>query len=665
MKVGSSAIGPDQTMTFDTAASTPQAPGPQQHAGLPSSHGDLPGPRKKRQRPSNLSDEQRDEGSRSAHAAGRRPIEDQTLLPAGSRGVRQHGSDSARWSMSAADSESLSNPSWAIDLHGVLHPTPEAEALRHLNADPLRFPTGLTLTQLAEQQSLEREYVSWLVNKVILPRQAAFGEGHYTLDQHMGALGHEVLWPAAYQFVRQFLSSCSRSPVRNAITTATAPQSNPTGASGELFTNHYDPAVVGGAAGGTTAYLADAVLTAMDRRARLANMPSIKAVDVKALVPDPGSVVLKVINGAKHYARVDSPGGPLSADLHEQVKLQRDSLNRWQSVLSGKVEGMLMQPMFAGAMNALRRKTARSDQEFTVPLQVFAGSLWASGTGGALAKGSIELLKGAPWIAQARIENHVGGTQTANLFSTSRLDPARPAPGARDLWRLPQFGLEVAKESWEMLAHTVNAGQRSWTDLALQASDVVRHAFCNIFASVTSPGVGTLLAQLSRGPSSGPLPGESARSDAYVLQQFGQSGMNDLIWQVFKQATDAGAYDLGAAVDRRRKRQMQEFRRDIAQALARVADLAAGSSAPDAPDPDEWPDSVSQQIARLSTGQPQLPSLDDLKGIHAELAAWRPADEPSRRHRSELLRALAQAMEPMMRLEAIQARSSRTRPASS
>lgn len=571
---------------------------------------------------------------------------------------------------------------------------PLDEAKQHLQQ--LTFPPDLSPQEHLDQAELEQEYAKWMAEQVIRPRRAAFGEGRYELGKDMKAPGSESLLPAAYQAARQFLSSSSRSPVRNALVVSLAPKQtlNPSasGARGELFQNNYDPAVIGGAVGGMTAYIADTVLTSMDRRSKVANMPQTKAVDVKALVPDPGPVVLRIEGGFKRYIRVGSKGAPAAADLKEQAAVCRNALERRQQILSGKAEGIMIQPVFSGTTNALRRVVS-SDADLLQPARVFIGSILASGTGGALAKGVFELLKGTPVVSQSNIDNYAGGTQRLNLFKVEPPDKKERPAGLQDLPRLPAFAFDVAKETGAMFARAATPGNPS--DFVQWLLDVGwRHGLGNIFASVASPAVGTSVAQIIRNlrPAQ---PDESLRSSAYILQQFGQSGTNDLFWQMFKDT--AKAYDLGGALDRRRDSKSAQLKVEIraaatqlkeaaSSAIARSPSVAWPSSSqlPDAliraadslakvqrflPSDIEdtpallrsyaagWPSHVREAIERLSALEEsdQEVSLQALSAAHEALAQWQPRDEANVHTRSELLRALAGTMEPMTRLAAMDA----------
>jgi hypothetical protein len=512
------------------------------------------------------------------------------------------------------------------------------------------FPPGLTPDERLAQEALQARYARWLADKVIAPRQALFGPGAYEPGEDMAALGSQTALPAAYQSVRQFISSATRSPTRNAVVTALAPRYGEGSiANGELFQNQYDPAVIGGVAGGLAAYAAEATLTAMDSRARLANMPSLVAVDVNRLVPDPPDVVLRIEDGHKRYARTGLPGAPSHAELRDEVQAQRDSLAKWQAILSGEGMNALHQPLFSGALNALRRAVS-DDQALLDPVKVFTGSVWASGLAGAAARGSLDLMKGLPWLSQARLDDHAGGQQTLNLFTLEQRHPDAPGPSVS---RLPRLALDSACEAAAMLTHAVNPRGRPIRDVLVQWSDMLaRFGVANTFASVSSPGTGALLASVKRGPA-GPQPDESLRSGAYLLQQFGQSGTSDFVWQASRAAFGKSTHSLASSLDRKRKRESAELALQATTATEGLRACARGLL--------HQVDGESGRHGRVAAVLESLTSLGpdvdraQLKTARRTVAAWTDNDPIPRRDRLALLAALRDVIEPLDRRAAIDA----------
>lgn len=463
----------------------------------------------------------------------------------------------------------------------------------------------------AAQVAMEAQYIDWAA-QVLEAREKAFGSGGYVLGQNRSVALGEAALPAMYDGVRQFISSMSRSPFRNAVATLLAPRGG-TDASGQRInagelSNNYDPALVGGVAGAATAHAVDtSLLSAMDRRARLANFPEFKPVDLKALVPDPAPVQLRMVQGRKEYWRplqdeltaphAGAPAGqdtPSMAALTGKTETRRKLLSDVQDMLEAKQWGLLAQPMLAGAFNVLRRATS-STQALLQPAPVLAHSMLASGLGGASTKLALGLGKSAAW---ADVDNLVGGRQRVNLFATKVANPdVRPA-ALSDLPGLPGHAWEVTKEAASLAAHLTAGPWRDSGSLipsreAVQArvGDIARTLVSNVFASVFSTAVGPLVAQIMRGGAAAPLPGESPQSGAYLLQQAAQSATNDFVWQASKDAFKGGAYDLGKSLDRWRDNKQAQWLNaahaaqnelpGLAASLQRVADtLPAGIASP-------------------------------------------------------------------------------------
>jgi hypothetical protein len=421
------------------------------------------------------------------------------------------------------------------------------------------------------QLAMQGEYIDWAA-KVLESREKAFGPGGYSLDQNRSIAFGEAALPALYDGVRQFFSSMSRSPLRNAVATLVGPRFAGTDASGQRLNagelnNNYDPSLAGGVAGAATAYAVDtALLSAMDRRARLANFPEFKPVDLKVLVPDPAPVQLRMVNGRKEFwrplqdesgasqaAAPGEQGMPSMAALKDKAETRRKLLTDLQDILESKQWGLLAQPMLAGGANVLRRAKL-SKEALLRPLPVLGHSMWASGMGGAAAKLSLGLAKSVAW---ADVDNLVGGKQRVNLFATQVADPnVRPA-GLADYRGLPGHAWQVAKETASLATHLAagpwrSSGSRIPSREAVQAriGDLARTVVSNVFASVFSTATGPLVAQILRNGASAPLPGESPQSSAYLLQQAAQSATNDFVWQASREALRGGAYNLGASLDR-------------------------------------------------------------------------------------------------------------------
>jgi len=559
--------------------------------------------------------------------------------------------NASRRSRVDAQGDSLAASSSRAASHGSVRSnapvaTPRERVVTALGTIDFHAPAG---EARAAEVAMEALYVDWAA-KVLEAREKAFGSGSYALGQDRSIALGEAALPAMYDGARQFISSISRSPVRNAVATWLGPHRAGTDASGQRLNagelnNNYDPALAGGVAGAATAHAVDtALLSAMDRRARLANFPEFKAVDLKALVPDPAPVQLRMVQGRKEYwrPRQDEPGAldaaapagqgtPSMAALKDKAEGRRKLLSDVQDMLEAKQWGMLAQPVLAGAFNVLRRASIPKEA-LLLPLPVLGHSMWASGLGGASAKLTLGLAKSAAW---ADVDNLVGGRQRVNLFATKVANPdVRPA-ALSDIRGLPGHAWEVTKEAASLAAHfTAGPWRESGTLVpsreAVQArvGDVARTVVSNVLASVLSTATGPLVAQILRNGASAPLTGESARSGAYLLQQAAQSATNDFVWQASKEALRGGAYNLGASLDRWRDNKQAQWLNTahvaqnelpgLATRLQRVADtLPVGGASQAHAALAEMRSLGRDQNVRVDVAQRALTALKDLPALAA------------------------------------------------
>jgi hypothetical protein len=465
-----------------------------------------------------------------------------------------------------------------------------AEALEKLPFEADALPPGEEKDRvLAEQSRMEGEYLDAMAN-VLKARQEAFGgTGRYELGHDMQAPYREAVLPAMYEAARQFISSGSRSPARNAIITAIGPRS---GANGERLGElafQMDAAAISGAVAGVPAYLADAwVLQALARRAKLSNFPAMKAIDVKVLVPDPSPVQLKLVGpdkakvfwrpASKAPASGDARDLPTMTELKNEAAAKRESIVRWQQRLDGGGLLRWFQPGMAGAFNLVRRALS-SSAALLQPGPVFLASVAASSSAGATSKFALGMAKAVPRLSQVEVDDLVGGTQKVNLFAAKAPDAERPAVGWSDIRRLPQFMAEVGRETGSLAATSVRP---SVNDRFAQAMDILRTSLANATASVASQAIGPLLASVMRNGQGAPLAGESLKSGAFLLQQFGQSTINDYEWNASKDYMKSDAHDLASELDRIRDRKEHEVMRALdrtrTQLSTRLGEL--GASAP-------------------------------------------------------------------------------------
>lgn len=472
--------------------------------------------------------------------------------------------------LEAAVATHANPPHVAIDmtrLEAAAQQSPAERIRSALRSMEFKAPAG---PEREAQQALEARYVDWAAG-VLQARERTFGNGRYSIDSDRKVSIGDAVLPALYDGVRQFLSSSSRSPVAGALATALGPRFSGTDSTGQRvnqgeMNNSYDPAVVGGAIGGATALAMDStLLNAMDRRARLANFPQLAPVDLKALVPDPAFVQLRVVDGKKEYwvpladntNPASSPDVQTMAALQEEVEQKRQRLATVQNALQGQGWGLLAQPLVTGAANVLRRYFMPAKSLLQAG-PVMAGSVLASGAAGGATRLGLGLLK-AP--AFADVDNLMGGQQRVNLFSTRLPQPDAPAAAWSDARNLPRHAAEVAVEAGSLLKHYLAGPWRgtgsslvpSGSAVLTRVGDIAHSVMANTFAAVFSTATGPLLGQMLRDGAASARPGENQQSPAYLLQQFSQSATNDFVWQATRSAFKGSAFNLAVSLDRWRE----------------------------------------------------------------------------------------------------------------
>lgn len=466
-------------------------------------------------------------------------------------------------------------------------------------------------TDIPKQHEMAAQYREW-ARQTADAREAA-GADSYSLRAGDAAL------PAGYDFARQVLSSMARSPATNSVATALAPRSGVNAAGqtvnvGEL-NNDYDPLLAGGVVGGLTAHLADTtLLSAMDRRAALANFPQFKAIDPLVLVPDPCPVQLRVVNNQKEFWRPvveGALGGPADQPTMNELKAlaaaRRKSVETLQKILDGKHVGVFAQPLMTAVFNVLRRQVMPL-HAFSNPALVFAHALWASGLGGGMTKLTLGMGKS---VAYTNLDDLLGGTHKANVFAKSLPRPEMPAAALSDIAGLPGYGLDVAKETLALTEHfwagpwrTSRSLLPNGDEVYARLGDVGRAIASNVMASVGSRGIGSVVAQLGRHGSNSPLKGESQRSPGYQLQQSGQSSSNDWIWQAGKSVLDNMSYNLGSSLDKWRENKLVRFSNSAYLAQKEAAAMAADLQG-------AYPAHAGDHAMFLSTALNELAELEE------------------------------------------------------
>lgn len=414
-------------------------------------------------------------------------------------------------------------------------------------------------------QAMEKEYATCAC-ALLERRERLYGDtpggSAYRLDQQMSVEIKAGLLPMAFDGLRQFWIGAGRAPTRNAVVTRFAPGPNQSRHS--EINNALDATLAGGAAAGCTAWLAEAWVSAIDRRAKLSNFPTLQPVDMKVLLPEPFPVQLQISTlddgtKVKSYWRPCSdayPNGLAIPDASSERTLaglqciragERAALVSRQNMLEGKSYSAFLDPTIVGAANVLRRVVS-SPPILSSPFSVFLTTVVASGVGGAASRMMLAMGKSVPRVSQAEIDNLIGGKQRINLFKLARPDPTKAPVGWSDLRTLPRFVGEVWREFGDLLMHGRTAKQA-----AAQFWDAFgRTIGSSALISVACQGTGNVFGQVARKNSPGPTPDESVHSGGSLLDQFGLSGFNVLGYQAMRALMGPLQGDLGVTLDHRR-----------------------------------------------------------------------------------------------------------------
>ncbi|MFN3493285.1 MAG: hypothetical protein ACK40L_02135 [Hydrogenophaga sp.] len=447
--------------------------------------------------------------------------------------------------------------------------------------------------QLREQRTLEAEYIDWAA-RVLVHRQTAAGDPSYSPGDHAPPnLLSDASLGIAYAALTAGLKSSSRSPFR-------------VGAAERLdteFTQHYDVSVTSGAIAGIPATLvAQTLIPAMERRAKIANFDALKAVDPKVLFPDPGPVVLQVRVGDngeqyKHFVRVvddlhspDSqaqlspPDAPSRKVLQAEVESQREQLKIWQAICAGQSAGTLNKPLWAGAIGALRRLWSPD------ALLITAGGALGSTAAASFSAAFIDealrsIVKAAPRTSAMEVDNLVGGVQRMNTFKLDRAHPDAPAAQWTDIREAPAFTADVLRESAALLRHALlpswqtdatGESHMAW-NIANTAKQMAGLVTANVFAAVTGNAVGPYFAQIVRGNTAGSGGMEPPQSAANAAEGFATSGMNELVWSLLSSSQTLGglAPAQHQTLDRHRDKTEDALERKVEKNLTSLNHLQA------------------------------------------------------------------------------------------
>ncbi|WP_338338634.1 MULTISPECIES: type III secretion system effector XopF1 [Xanthomonas] len=445
----------------------------------------------------------------------------------------------------------------------------KAQLRARLDALPFAAPSE-------EQTALQASYLEWADARV-QERINAFGpDAGYQAVGDMKTAGTKAALPIAYECLRSFIIGAMRNPV--GLATGAAYASRRPADAEELST-----AMVAGVAAGSASYTSDTLLIpAMDRRARVSNLPRFQAIDPKILVPDPPPVILEITAEGKRFTRPGENNAPTLADLKAQTYDRRLGITQRQSTLDDKsLDTLLLKPVINAGFNAARR--TGGEPGLLTPVGQWGLSALAIGGAGVVQKALLETGKAVARTGQMRVPDLVGGEQRLNLFALALPDKARrPAQWSDAVHFPPSYLLDTGKEALALARQGFNSANA----VATTARDLLtRHMLSNVMASFGSMGAGRIITAPLRGGSHIRVAGEAVNSTAVVVQQAVQTVFNDTFWNALKAKNGANTSQ-AARLDNERAALAAEHQRTIERTLEALAEP------------------VDQAIARLSGPTP-------------------------------------------------------------
>lgn len=445
----------------------------------------------------------------------------------------------------------------------------KAQLRARLDALPFAAPSE-------EQTALQASYLEWADARV-QERINAFGpDAGYQAVGDMKTAGTKAALPIAYECLRAFIIGAMRNPV--GLATGAAYASRRPADAEELST-----AMVAGVAAGSASYTSDTLLIpAMDRRARVSNLPRFQAIDPKILVPDPPPVILEITAEGKRFTCPGENNAPTLADPKAQTYDRRLGITQRQSTLDDKsLDTLLLKPVINAGFNAARR--TGGEPGLLTPVGQWGLSALAIGGAGVVQKALLETGKAVARTGQMRVPDLVGGEQRLNLFALALPDKARrPAQWSDAVHFPPSYLLDTGKEALALARQGFNSANA----VATTARDLLtRRMLSNVMASFGSMGAGRIITAPLRGGSHIRVAGEAVNSTAVVVQQAVQTLFNDTFWNALKAKNGANTSQ-AARLDNERAALAAEHQRTIERTLEALAEP------------------VDQAIARLSGPTP-------------------------------------------------------------
>ncbi|MBV6810517.1 hypothetical protein KWH19_12120 [Xanthomonas campestris pv. pennamericanum] len=376
-----------------------------------------------------------------------------------------------------------------------------------------------------EQLSLQEQYIRWAEAR-IQERVDAYGANcAYRVAGDMKPVGNDAALPLAYDCFKGMIIGTMRGPFGNMVA---LPYQNTLLPSSEPVSM----AAIAGAIGGMGSFTCDTmVLPSLDRRARVANMPILKKIDPKILVPDPAPVLLQITaEGCKRFVLPGDPGVPSKQELSAKVFDERSELAWRQDALTdASPDTMMLRPAITGLFSGARRSFA-NHIGYPTSVEIVLGALTGA-VSGAFHKGVLHAGKVSAYAGQGKVNDLLGGHQRLNLFALSLPDQTRPPATWSDAVHIPRYLVQSSREGMALARQvfsTCNAFKTAVRDL------MGRHMAGSMMANFAALGATKLIVSPLRHGQDKALPGEPDNSPISVLQQAVQSFFSDVVWTSFK-----------------------------------------------------------------------------------------------------------------------------------
>jgi hypothetical protein len=444
------------------------------------------------------------------------------------------------------------------DIYPSINLKDATEHIKKILNDEFQFSKNLKPEVLSAQKKLQNEYITYAAAG-IAARNQEYKSGSYDYHQNMQTQVYKALPAIGVAGLQGGISSSSRTPARSALMPHLDPN-NPE------FSTIVSRDAASGAFAGFTGYVANEIVNkAITRVATSSNLAEIKPVSIKALMPEPSRIVLKIDDdNIKSFVELDVKG-PEHIQRIAEHKSRINRLADWQRFISGEgPEASSLQPILTGVANTIRRGVSTVKGIVDPDVLFFTGAM-ASGTAGAATKVIFATAQVSPWMSQIEVDNYVGGKQKVNLFDVRPNNLEIPAAGITDI----RAGIyRTGAEALALTGHALSP-IRPLSDIAYQAKTMAGYVISNVVNSVA----GSFLSLAGREVMDGSLEADSyERHDSKnkLAQQFTQSALGEWLYKLMPSNPKSHGNSLDKSLDNKRDFKEANYRSGAATTLNSV-----------------------------------------------------------------------------------------------